>query len=203
MENLLRDLLKGKEPSEFTAYDLDSKAYYRTGRKQHLEAAVLFEAAANQAKYEFENDIDVKTNENGVRINHFLNSYARAGFHYYEAGEVEKSIPMLRDVVKQDWLGNGLNNDLHTIMGAYNYLVLNEADNKKSFLNAYEKAIWNCKKIKFEFPMNYTFQEKYFEIALKFELFDMCDSLLPKLKNRRPKKRIPKKIIEEYEKNKA
>lgn len=133
MEILLRDLSKGKEPSEFTAYDLGSKAYYRAGRKQHLEAALLFEAASQQAQYEFENDIDIKANEYDVRINQFLNDYARAGFHYYEAGKVEKSIPNLQEAVKQDWLENGLNNDLHTIMGAYNYLVLYAVVNKESF----------------------------------------------------------------------
>ena len=107
MSNALSDLLKGKSESEFSSYDIASKAHTRWSKKQFLEAARLFEAAARVATEEYKTDQS--------KPDQSLNYISRSGICFSQAGEFEKANPKLEEAILGDWVGSGLENDTNMI----------------------------------------------------------------------------------------
>lgn len=186
-EELLTTLLKRQNPEDLTAYDIASKAYYRSSREQPLEAAVLFEAAARRAEQEFADGSASKLNEHGVRIQHALNHWARAGFNFYKAGEEAYALELLHRCAHADWLAAGLNHDLHTVGACWAYLVRHEA--KQAFKATYARAKAHCDDLGVEFPFAHPTRKELGTLARELGMEDLAQEIVAPLRAAKPMKR--------------
>ncbi|TNE87981.1 MAG: hypothetical protein EP330_16985 [Deltaproteobacteria bacterium] len=196
---MLNELLKGKSPRDFSAYDLASKAHFRSSRKQPLEAAVLFDAAAVRAQEEFDAGSE-KRNEAGVRINQSLNHRARAGFAFYKAGEVARALPMFEVCVAADWLAAGLNHDLHTVAMCWAYLVRERArEGREAFEAAFAEAVAACHTVGAEFPWAHPTRKEMAELARTHGNEALAQAIVAPLRTTRPMKRDLRTWLKDFD----
>ncbi|MCA9660450.1 MAG: hypothetical protein KC486_19050 [Myxococcales bacterium] len=197
---LLTALLKGASPSDLDAYDIASKAYYRSSREQHLEAAVLFEAAAARAQAMFDSGEAHKVNEAGVRINQALNHWARAGFNFHRAGEEARALELLRRCVEADWLAAGLNHDLHTVGMCWAYLVREAAKGgREAFEAAFSRAQRECRRIGSDFPFAYPTRQELGALARSFGLEALAQEIVAPLRAAKPMKRDLRAWLKDFD----
>lgn len=198
--DLLSKLLKGKAPADFSAYDLGSKAYFRSSRDQHLEAAVLFEAAARRAQQEFDQGVAQKLNESGIRINQALNSWARAGFNYYRAGQKAQALELLTRCVHADWLGAGLNHDLNTVAMCWAYLVREQSMlGRKAFEAAFREAERRSEAICVGFPWSHPTRKELASLARGFGNEELAREIVAPLRTSKPMKRELKSWLKAFD----
>ncbi len=206
--SLLNTLLKGKNPSSFTAYDIDSKAYYRVGKKQYLEAAVLFEAAAKQAQIEYDTIPFEPKSILDIHTNHFLTSYYRSALNYFRAGHVDIAIPMLEHVVSANWKEAKLFNDTCNVADAYVYLLAHAANKGLvEFEHMLLDAKSTCNDYGFDFPQYFRMQSQLFEYARQCGAIniqhEMLDRMAKSLQENPPRKgiRTLRQQLKEYQKS--
>ena len=192
MEINLTDLLKGKLETDFSAYDLASKAYLRSSKKGYLAAALLFEAASRRACSEHMIDTE--------KPNMYLNYITRAGICFHEAGIVEKAKPIYKEALEADWISAGLPNDLNMIEKCYLQLFkLPEYQKSESFVVLYDKAKVHCSKIGWAFPRIHTCQEYLLENAVEINNAELVSELISLIKARKPISRPTRARIKEIE----
>jgi|GEM_PF-2947529 len=201
-EDLLKTLLKARSPSEISAYDIASKAYHRSSRKQYLEAAVLFEASAARSDEEFDSGEYDKVNEAGVRINQSLNAKARAGFNYCRAGDQERGLKLLRACVDADWLAAGLNHDLMTVARAFVYLLRDAGQRgRAAFEETFAEAERRCEAMGMSFASE-TDHPSRIELATLARTLGceaLAQRLVSSLRGVKPMKRTIKAFIEAFD----
>ncbi|MEZ4380471.1 MAG: hypothetical protein R3A79_03940 [Nannocystaceae bacterium] len=200
---LLRALLKGASPAELDAYDIASKAYYRASRGQHLEAAVLFEAAAARAQAMFDSGEARKVNEAGVRINQALNHWARAGFQFHKAGEGARAMALLRRCADADWLAAGLNHDLHTVAVCWAYLVREAAESdergREAFEAAFAQAQRRCAALGTTFPFGHPSRMELAAAARGRGLEALAQEIVAPVRAAKPMKRDLKAWLKDFD----
>lgn len=200
---MLKELLKGKKETEFSAYDIESKAHYRWSRKQYLEAAVLFEAAARVAILESKN----KKKFLGLfqsNKNDYLNCISRAAICYSEAGEFKLSKPLLIISINSDWIKAGLKMDMHMIETCYIELIhINIIEQPDQFCKLYEQARNHCKKLGWIFPLIHPNQERLLELTYKLNQKEIVFEIITCIKSRKPVSRNIKTRIKLIEKEYA
>lgn len=192
MEINLTELLNGKLETEFSAYDLGSKAHLRLSKKEYLAAALLFEAASRVACSEHMVDKD--------KPNQYLNYISRAGICFHEAGIVEKAKPIYNEALEADWISAKLNNDLNMIETCYLQLFkLPEYQKSESFGALYDRAKTHCSKIGWMFPRIHSSQEYLLENAVKLNNEKLVSELISLIKARKPISRPTRARIKEIE----
>lgn len=199
-DGLLATLLKNQSPSDFDAYDIASKAYHRASRKQPLEAAVLFEAAAKRAQEMFDSGEYDKRNEHGVRINQALNHWARAGFHFHKAGEEAHGLELMQHCVAADWLAAGLNHDLMTVGRCWEYLVKAAVPSgPEAFETAFARATQACGAIGEAFPLSHPTRKELSGVARGWGMEELAQELVAPLRTTRPMKRELKAWLKAFD----
>ncbi len=188
MEPELADLLKGKDETEYSAYDIESKAHNRWSKKQFRPAALLFEAAAR-----------VSLSENGDRCQ-FLNYQSRAGICYSQGGKLEKAKPLLKKSIEADWIGAGLEKDMHMIEWCYVELLCNESQtDAKEFDSLFEKAKAHCANLGWVFPKIHPKQEALLEVAVSLGLDTRAAEIVSLIRSRKPISRATRARLKEIE----
>lgn len=196
----LTELLKGKPEDSVSAYDIASKAHHWSSRKQHRDAALLFEAAGRRAQAELDDGSYDERNETGVRINQALNHWARAGFQWVKANEMARALPLLRHVVESDWLAAGLNHDLNTVAAAWTHLVQHAAqEGRDAFEQAHARATVACAALEVDFPSGLPHQMALAETAVDLGCSDIAAAILEPLRTRKPMPRSLKAFLREMD----
>lgn len=151
---LLRELLKGKAPADLDGGAIGRKATYRAERKQPLEAAVLFEAAA------------ARLLEDGDRDS-WLEDYVRAGLEYFEAGDLARAVPILRNAIDAHREVPG-HRDAHMVEWCYTLLLRFAAheQDRSAFRALFAEAIEQCAAVgRPGYPRIHPHQEQLLEAA--------------------------------------
>lgn len=130
---LLTDLLGGRSPQRFTADALSSKAHWRWDRDQHLEAFVLFVAAAERAEAEGR-PIQVTSSRNRAATTLFLSGRDRP-----------EALARLRAVLEHYRANPDDGEDRHWIEWVWTSLLEHEAEARPgAFEEAYRAAVADC-----------------------------------------------------------
>lgn len=161
---ILRRLLKKKSVDDFSAEELGRKAHWRWNRGEHLEAAVLFDAAAVRREREVRLAPTSRDNTFNYRV--------RAGVNFRMAGEVERAWPILMEATTFDWDAAGLPEDSHFTEWAFVEMlqVMAENDDRSRFSELFWRAVTRCDELGFAFPMIRPKQELLLETCVRLGL---------------------------------
>lgn len=196
----LTELLQRKPEAGFSAYDLASKAYYRSSRGHHHDAALLFEAAGRRAEAEFGDGSEAKRNDAGVPINQALNHWARAGFAWVKAEQMDRALPLLRRAAHADWRAAGLDHDLVTAGAAWTHLVRHAAsEGRDAFLSTYAQASEACATLAIGFPLGLPHVMALAELAVALDCPEIAAPLVTQLRATKPMKRELKAFLRDLE----
>lgn len=152
-KKLLSSLLGKQSPEQLTSEELSRKAHYRWDRKQYLEAAVLFEAAAARCAEEVRLEPPPRDNTFVYRV--------RSGVLYRMAGEVEIAWPILLEATTFDWQAAGIPEDDHFTEWAYVEMLCVHAatQNKQEYLQLFWQAVTQSRSSGGTFPRIHPKQE--------------------------------------------
>lgn len=188
LDALLRKLLKGKAPADLDGRAIGGKAYYRAERKQPLEAAVLFDAAATRAQ------------EDGDRTG-WIEWYVRAGLQYFEAGDMARAVPILRNAIDAHREVPG-HRDAHMVEWCYTLLLRFAAheQDRSAFRALFAEAIEQCAAVgRPGYPRIHPHQEQLLEAAHTLGCAQERRAIADNIYARRPISRALRARLKELE----
>jgi hypothetical protein len=187
---LLRDLLGNRAPEKLSAKQLAGKAYWRWRRKQYLEAAVLFEAAATRSADEARLAKPARDNTFNYRV--------RSGVTYRLAGEIERAWPILVEATTFDWQAAGIVEDSHFTEWAFVEMlcVLAKANDKDGFSKLFWQAVARCAELDSPFPRIQSKQELLLELCQQLGLVKELANVVPRIETQRTNGRgkLPRRL---------
>ena len=137
-QSSLHSLLKGKDPNQFTAYQLSHRARLHESRSEQAEAALLYRAAADRARQEFEDGISSR--------NYRMVYLASAGINLSRSGNKEAAEQVLHEVTTYDWVGNRLRCEEWAFLRACAELMtIAHGRGKDAFEHMFEQAVERCR----------------------------------------------------------
>jgi hypothetical protein len=183
----LTELLKGKSPQDFDAYDLMSKAHYRWSRTDPGSAALLFSSAHQRAVEQGEQD----------RVDPARN---RAAICLWESGtDPQRALAELDAVVAFYQAHPERKTDAHFAEWAADAL-LEHAAAQGHFCQSYrEMQARMAQAGRSRFPSIHPKQDRIAEWAMEGECPEVLRELLPRIKARKPLKRAVRARIKVWE----
>lgn len=180
-EPLLRTLLKKKDPNSFSVSQLIGKAIWRAERDMYLEAAALYEAAAERAEGE----------------KHYWCA-ARAGRHFLLAGHFARARGHFEAVAGLDWRAAGFDFDWATSDGGFAGLLelLEATGDVEGFKTHFQKAREVHSKLGSEpFPRTHSTEDLLLGCCDRLGLSDQLGAVVKQALKGRPTNRALKKQI--------
>lgn len=184
---LLMDLLGGRSPESFTADALSSKAHWRWDRAQHLEAFVLFEAAAGRAAAEGR-PIQETSSRNRAATTLFLSGHDRT-----------EALERLRAVLAHYRASPEQREDRHWVEWVWTSLLEHEAEARaRPFEDAYRAAVADCAALdRPGYPRLRPHVERVLELARAADARSVVAELVARRRGMKPLPRALKVRLEE------
>jgi len=187
---ILQRLLGKQHIERLTADKLAGKAHWRWNRGEHLEAAVLFDAAARKSAEEIQQVRPARDNTFNYRV--------RAGVTFRLAGEHERAWPILMEATTFDWNAAGIPEDSHFTEWAFVEMlyVVAERNDAAGFSKLFRQATIRGAELNFPFPSIHPKQELLLELCSNLGLAKEFAQVVSRIEEQRGKvpARLAKRI---------